>query len=199
MKSNHVPTPAKLEMGLSFWGCIETDPFITAAGLPANRKVNLDKVPDYSLAFSDMVQGLVQSVAELKADMVAPVPNGANRFARKVAEELGIGYLGGCKEEGDFVYDEIPGKGELVVVEDVRSTGMSALKAAQALGIECVVGACSIVDRGIDVADVKTLDQARQYAESHPDKPPPHIEVPFPYDNLLSHPLPLLVRAGEAV
>lgn len=179
---------------------IDRTPFTTAAGLPGNQKIEMDRLPRSSSLYMYFVENVGLWAAEQAVEVITAVPNGANRFARDVARHNSLPLAVLKKRSDRFRWDEPASKGldllrqgaNVGVVEDVRSTGYSAARVARK--IPHVVGAYALVDRGEDVAGVRTLEEATTYAKAHPYAPPAHIAVHFPYDSLLKVPLGLLAE-----
>lgn len=181
---------------------IDREPFITAAGLRSNQKYNLDKVSRESHLYYRIIDELAEWALGQEVAVVTAVPNGGTRYGRDTARRAGLPFAAFKKRNGVFIpYYDVAAGHELLKdgakageVEDVRSTGSSAIKLARKITGEVV--ACAIVDRGQDVDGVKSAHDSGVYAQLHPTEPPAHIQTDFSYDSLLHLPLGLWNEAA---
>ena len=185
---------------------IEEDEFTTAAGLRANRKINLDSqaVAEGRL-FDPLISATAGWLLVHDIEVVTAVPHGGNRFMAPAARLAGLPYALFTKdmhgrlspgEQSPGGLKALYGSGKKGIGEDVSSTRTSIAQFAGALGLENVLG-LSMVDSGYDYPGVSTLTEAREFSEHYPELPPAHIDTGFACDALIKYPLGLWVHQAK--
>ncbi len=190
--------------GLANYDCIERSVFTAASGIEANLKYNLEKIAEDSPEFAMIVRALAAICERAQPDLLSAVPNGANRWGEPVASELGVpfarfmakngNYMVGTKAWSHDIREAFTEAKRIIVTEDVISTRVSTLKYAQFIGIDRVIGAVAILDRGEDVMGIRTPEQSFEYMFTSNGKAvPAHVTVPFRVESLVNLPTAMMV------
>ena len=122
-------------------GAVKFGDFTWASGKKAPYYVDLRIVPSYPAVFDELVKGLarlVRTVPEHESCRLAGVPIGGLSFATAVARELKMPLLYVRKQEkahgtGKMIEGVFEDGNEIVIIEDVVSTGGSTLETAENL------------------------------------------------------------------
>jgi len=166
-------------------GGIEVVDFISASGLPANRKINSDVIYKRNSLKHKAAKEVKKLLKPYKPDLLIPTPYGANRLGMLVAKKLDISCV--CVEWAN----KTPGRKEIRIaslddeeaiyqaekigiIEDVRTTGESS---------HAVASHPLIADKVIGVFSLWARLEAHQ-----------QIEVPYHTDAVIKIPVPLMVR-----
>ncbi len=117
---------------------IESSPFITAAGLLANRKINLEKVPRLDPQLAAEIAGILAiRLSVYKPDLIIPVPAGANRWGSEVSLHLKTKTARlrwRDKQHGRLTFASATDRGNalqaerIAIIDDVFTTGSSIKK-----------------------------------------------------------------------
>jgi orotate phosphoribosyltransferase len=119
-------------------GVVEHADFTTAAGEPANVKINLENVIDLDYQLAAEIAGILAvRLALEKPDLIIPVPEGANSWAEQSALHLDIGVVkmkwldkktGKLRATGVTDINKIRQSERIALIDDVFTTGSSIKK-----------------------------------------------------------------------
>lgn len=117
---------------------IEKGSFTTAAGLIANRKINLENVPKLDPRLAAEIAGILAiRLSAYKPDLIVPVPAGANRWGNEVAlhRKTEIARLRWRnKQHGELTFASASDRRSVLqaeriaIIDDVFTTGSSIKK-----------------------------------------------------------------------
>jgi orotate phosphoribosyltransferase len=136
-------------------GVIEHADFTTAAGVPANVKINLENVVELDYQLVAEIAGILAiRLALEKPDLIIPVPEGADIWAEESALHLGIDVVkmkwldkktGKLRTTGVTDINKIRQSERIAVVDDVFTTGGSIKKVVSHRDIASKVVAAGVV------------------------------------------------------
>lgn len=136
-------------------GVVENEEFTTAAGLPANVKIDLEKVIELDFQLAAEIAGILAvRLAVEKPDLLIPVPDGANSWARQAAMHMGIETVipkwfdkqaGKLRFSGSTDIEKVRKASRVALIDDVFTTGSSIEKVAAHPDIASKVVAAGVI------------------------------------------------------